>query len=314
MRIHQISDLSFDHILNNKYDLAVFGSGYEARCTYIPKQIQPLNVSQTAVLGFKELPDSDARKQHDDYFRSYWHTEPIVTSASDDFLIQQILTSRENAKPVYKILVDFSSMSRHWYSGILNWARYGSNCNEIIVDFVYALGKYEEQDLPMIIEEMLSIPGCEGGATSSRNSVAIFGLGFNGWASLSVLERLEADEVFAFIAAPGSSPEYPDRVRKLNDDFLNEPRVKKHVLELPLRSIENCYRFLCELVAPHYLNDAVTLVPMGPKPHILASILVAMRFPEISCMRVSMTRQRPEKVEPTGEIIAVRVIVRKGNE
>ena len=170
---------------------------------------------------------------------------------------------------------------------------------------------YEDENLPMIIEDMVSIPGCEGGALQSQHSLAIFGLGFNGWASLSVLERLEADDVFAFIASPGASPDYPARVRALNYDFLEEPRVKQHVLELPLRNVETCYRFLSELVTPHRFKDSVTLVPMGPKPHILASILVSMRFPEVSCMRVSAKRARPEKVEPNGEVVAVRVVVRK---
>jgi hypothetical protein len=202
-------------------------------------------------------------------------------------------------------------MSRLWYSGILNWARYGNSAGETTIDFVYALGKYEDKNLPMIIEDMVSIPGCEGGALQSQQSLAIFGLGFNGWASLSVLERLEADDIFAFIASPGAYPDYPDRVRALNKDFLEEPRVKQHVLELPLRSVETCYRFLSELVTPHRFKDNVTLVPMGPKPHILASILVSMRFPEVSCMRVSAKRARPEKVEPNGEVVAVRVVVRK---
>jgi hypothetical protein len=120
--------------------------------------------------------------------------------------------------------------------------------------------------------------------------------------------------VFAFIASPGASPNYPDRVRTLNKDFLDEPRVKQHVLELPLRSVETCYRYLSELVTPHRFKDSVTLVPMGPKPHILASILVSMRFPEVSCMRVSAKRASPEKVEANGEIIAVRVVVRKEQE
>jgi hypothetical protein len=107
------------------------------------------------------------------------------------------------------------------------------------------------------------------------------------------------------------APDYLERVQVLNKDFLEEPRVKQNVLELPLRSVETCYRFLSELVAPHRFKDSVTLVPMGPKPHILASILVSMRFPEVSCMRVNMTRERPEKVQPTGEIIAARVVVRR---
>ena len=312
MSIHQVTDCSFSDLAQVGYDVGVFASGYEARCTFVPKQLEEGNLASRVVIGFEDLADTEARKVHDDYFRTQWKVEPEIAKAGNDFVIQSLLNALvAKGATTKRILVDCSSMSRLWYSGILNWARYGNSKSETTIDFVYALGKYEDEDLPMIIEDMVSIPGCEGGALQSQQSLAIFGLGFNGWASLSVLERLEADDVFAFIASPGASSDYPERVRTLNKDFLEEPRVKQHVLELPLRSVETSYRFLSELVTPHRFRDSVTLVPMGPKPHILASILVSMRFPEVSCMRVSATRARPEKVEPNGEVVAVRVVVRK---
>lgn len=313
MGIHQVADCSSVDLVREKYDVAVFASGYEARCTYVPNAFEGTSVTTPIVIGFKDLAETKPRKEHDKYFRSQWKVEPQIASSGNDFVIQELLNRvvSEHGK-VRKMLVDCSSMSRLWYSGILNWARYGNSVGETVIDLVYALGKYEDSESPMVIEDMVTIPGCEGGALQSQKSLAIFGLGFNGWASLSVLERLEADQVYAFIAAPGASPDSPERVRKLNKDFLEEPRVmKQSLLELPLRSVEASYRFLSELVTPHRLKDSVTLVPMGPKPHVLASILVSMRFPEVSCMRVSAKRATPEKVEPTGEVIAVRVVVRK---
>lgn len=312
MSIHQVADCSFSDLAREKYDVGIFASGYEARCTFVPEKFESGYAKIPVVIGFKDLADTEPRMAHDEYFRNHWKVEPEIASSGNDFMIQALLNGIvSKGAQVRKVLVDCSSMSRLWYSGILNWVTYGNSVEETVVDFVYALGKYEEQNLPMVIEDMVPIPGCEGGALQSQQSLAIFGLGFNGWASLSVLERLEADDVFAFIASPGASPDYPERVRELNKDFLDEPRVKRHVLELPLRSVETSYRYLSELVTPHRFKDSVTLVPMGPKPHILASILVSMRFPEVACMRVSAKRARPEKVEPTGEVIAVRVVVRR---
>jgi hypothetical protein len=312
MSIHQVTDCPFNELAQTKYDLGVFASGYEARCTFLPQMFEGGNIATGIVIGFKDLADTEPRKVHDDYFITHWKRKPEISSSGNDFVVQSLLNDLvANGGIAKRILVDCSSMSRLWYSGILNWARFGNGADETIIDFVYALGKYEDKNLPMIIEDMVSIPGCEGGALQSQQSLAIFGLGFNGWASLSVLERLEADDVFAFIASPGASPDYLERVQVLNKDFLEEPRVKQHILELPLRSIETCYRFLSELITPHLLKDSITLVPMGPKPHVLASILVSMRFPEVSCMRVSAKRARPEKVEPNGEVVAVRVVVHK---
>jgi hypothetical protein len=312
MSIHKIADISFSALAQEKYDVGVFASGYEARCTFVPKKCSFANMRNSLVIGFKDLADTEPRKAHDEYFRSDWKVEPVIASSGNDFVVQVLLNDIvSKGARVRRMLVDCSSMSRLWYSGILNWARFGNSADETVIDFVYALGRYEENNLPMVIEDMVTIPGCEGGALQSQQSLAIFGLGFNGWASLCILERLEADDVFAFIASPGASPDYPGRVRELNKDFLEEPRVKQHVFELPLRSVETTYRYLSELVTPHRFKDSVTLVPMGPKPHVLASMLVSMRFPEVSCMRVSAKRARPEKVEPTGEIVAVRVVIRK---
>jgi len=83
----------------------------------------------------------------------------------------------------------------------------------------------------------------------------------------------------------------------------------KAVLEMPLASIESCYRHLAETIAPHRPDGEITLVPMGPKPHVLASILIAMRFQEVACLRVSGA-PNPINVWPTGEIVATRVIVK----
>ncbi len=312
MSIHRVTDLDFAEVAATNYDVAVFSSGYEERCTHVPSSLCRSRSANAIVLGFKDLSESPQRKLHDEFFRQEWGVNAITTSAGNDYKIQNLLNRLISDRvKISRLVVDCSSMSRLWYAGILNWARYGNGGAETIVDFVYACGKYEEKNPPMIIEDMVTIPGCEGGAFRSQPSVAIFGLGFNGWASLSVLERLEADEVYAFIASPGGSADYPERVRTVNRDFLEEPRVNDQLLELPLKSVEAAYRLLSEVVTPHRRKASVTLVPMGPKPHILASILVSLKFPEVSCMRVNMSRERPERVKPTGDVIAVRIVVRK---
>jgi hypothetical protein len=46
---------------------------------------------------------------------------------------------------------------------------------------------------------------------------------------------------------------------------------------------------------------------MGPNPPVLAAILVAMRFEEISCLRVSFRREASEHVGTSGEVVATGV-------
>ena len=91
-------------------------------------------------------------------------------------------------------------------------------------------------------------------------------------------------------------------------DLINSPKTKGLLL-LPLVSVEAAYRNLAETIAPHRPDGEITLVPMGPKPHVLASIIVAIRFPEVACLRVTSSSGRVD-VFPTGDIVATRVIVK----
>jgi hypothetical protein len=138
--------------------------------------------------------------------------------------------------------------------------------------------------------------------------VAVFGLGFHGLATLCVLDHLEPDTVYAFLAAPDASDDSEARTRTANRQLI-EDRKTKAVLPLPLPSVEATYRSLAEMIAPHRLDGEITLVPMGHKPHILAAILVAMRFPEVACLRVTSMSNGLD-VTATGTLIVTRVIIK----
>ena len=313
MSSFQVLDIDFDSINSERYDLSLFASGYESRCTFVPNLIDPSIVANPLVYGFTEEAESEVRIKNDHFFLGQWGCSPIHLSSEDESPIYKYLNKHSSGadRPI-KILLDYSSMSRLWYTAVLNWARFAAPTKEVVIDFIYAMGKYEEEKKPMMIKDMVSLPGCEGRAYRLRESVAVFGLGFHGLAALCVLDRLEADTVYAFLAAPGSTQEYVNKTLEINRELINNPKTKKPILEFPLGSIEACYRHLAETIAPHRPDGEITLVPMGPKPHVLASILVAMRFPEVACLRVS-GESDPLNVLPTGDIVASRVIVKSDN-
>lgn len=304
----RVLDIGFESVCEEQYDVALFASGYEQRCIYVPGIVNSNMVVNPIVFGFIEEKLTGNRPSNDAFFGNKWGCIPIPMSADDEKPIYEYLQKlTQTLRGPIRILLDYSSMSRLWYAAVLNWARFAASGKDVIIDFIYAMGSYAQEKQPMVIREMASIPGCEGRAYRLRESVAVFGLGFHGLASLCVLDRLEADTVYAFLASPGSEEEYVAKTREVNKDLINSYKTKA-VLELPLASIEACYRHLAETIAPHRMDGEITLVPMGPKPHVLASILVAMRFPEVACLRVS--GDPPQDVKPTGEIVATRVIVR----
>jgi len=312
MKSLQVVDIDFDTVAMEQYDLSLFASGYESRCTYIPGLITPNSIAIPLVFGFIEESSSGNRPQNDLYFSEHWDCKPIPLSTDDEKPIyDHLLRHTKTVNSPIRILLDYSSMSRLWYASTLNWARFAASGREVVIDFVYSTGRYEKEKQPMIIRDMVSIPGCEGRAYRLRESIAVFGLGINGLAALTVLDQLEADTVYVFLAAPGSSKEYKEyveRIRRINKDLINNHKTKA-VFEMPLSSVESCFRILAETISPHRPDGEITLVPMGPKPHVLASILVAMRFQEVACLRVSGKMDLAD-VKAAGETVATRVIVR----
>jgi hypothetical protein len=305
----RVLDSDLEAVITTHYDVCLFASGFESRCVHVPGLIDPSTISKPLVFGFTEEANCQNRARNDATFRENWKCVPIPLSGDDEKPIYECLASHTEAinRPIH-ILVDYSSMSRLWYTAVLNWARFAASGRTVIIDFVYAMGKYEEDKKPFVIRGMVSIPGCEGRAYRLRESVAVFGLGFHGLAALCVLDHLEADTVYAFLASPGASADYVERTKKLNKELINNPKTKA-LLDLPLASVESSYRNLAEVIAPHRPDGEITLIPMGPKPHVLASILVAMRFPEVACLRIASTSGRVD-VRATGDIVVTRVIVK----
>jgi hypothetical protein len=111
---------------------------------------------------------------------------------------------------------------------------------------------------------------------------------------------------------PSLSPTQLTSTNQLPNQELPISSVERILVwsELPISSVERSYSLLCELISPYLQDCDVTVVPMGPKPHVLASLLLCMRFEEIACLRVVTDRRRPFAVRPQGTFSVTRVEVR----
>jgi len=312
MNLQRISDISIPEIISEQYDLGIFAAGFERRSNSVPLFLKPRNFKKVLVFGFIEEKDYESRENNNTYFLENWAETIILVSANDEGEIYTTLNNLDlNQQDSLKILIDYSSMSRLWYAGILNWLKFNENYKNVIVDFCYSAGEYKNEVQPLFVEKIISIPGCEGSTQNFSKSVAIFGLGFDGSSTLWALDRLEPDIVFAYYANPSIFPDYPERTRRQNSELLNE--YASGILEIPLLSCESTFRYLGELISTYINNSDITIIPMGPKPHILSAILLSFRFKEITCLYINGKRERTELINPTGHYAVSRVSFLKLN-
>jgi hypothetical protein len=141
MKIYRVIDIELSDVRNTLYDFAIFASGYEKRCIHVPTLLRGGQFRRWVIVGFRELEDDERRRQNDSYFNSHWVGDRIRASGDDEETIYEWLGSNmEDDGTNKRILIDYSSMSRLWYAGVLNWARYCRGRGEVDVDLIYSVG------------------------------------------------------------------------------------------------------------------------------------------------------------------------------
>ena len=180
MELGYLKDIEFEDIQNKQYDFGLFASGYEPRSIFIPKMVQPKVFSLKFVCGFTDKRETGARQKNDGFFRDEWNVEPVLVPSDDASLIISEMRKIKGTKDsLVSIFVDYSSMSRTWYSSVLNWVKFGfENKKGLEIDFAYTIGKYPGEYPHRVISQITAIPGCEGHLDNSNRTIAVFGLGF----------------------------------------------------------------------------------------------------------------------------------------
>jgi hypothetical protein len=169
---------------------------------------------------------------------------------------------------------------------------------------VYCAGEYAQEIPTLQIDDILSLPGCEGNTASAGPSVALLGLGFDNNAVQCVLDDMEPDIVQPFIAGGAARTSYIEKVKHVNAELLLRCGA---ALELPLESVATTVTCLSEVAAPYNEKFNISIIPLGPKPHVLASVLLAMKLPRVAALHVSGRRAPPWDALPTERIICTRV-------
>ena len=318
MRRVKISDVSFEDVIDAKYDWLIVGVGVESRCDYISKCLQKTGTTVRNVLAFC-FPDventSRGRIIKGKVKRSLEkvcirprnvHIVEIASDASDEVYSQ--LNKWIRSQDGNSLFVDYSAMSRVWYTSILLWLYHGVRvCESLKMVLAYAEGKYSKTiaHKDVAIQEIKAVPGCEGVIYRQAPTSVVFGLGFYGYASLCACEQLEPDKIYTLMTT-----DKPVRGFDIEEQDGNKEMIRRSgndVYKVPLISLESTYRCLIKIAAQcHAEGNDVILVPMGPKPHVLASVLVSLSDRRVCTMRVRHSRYDSD-IKQTGRIVTTKV-------
>ena len=317
MRQVSVCDVPFNLVKGNErtYDWLILAIGAESRCCHVATQLfngGRCTATQILVLRYPDVNKCEAgrvlRRLTDLCGNKQRITEVVLESDSHEEIYNMLNSMfRIDRKTDCSIIVDYSCMSRVWYSALLYWfyLRY-EDCNHLSFYFLYAKGKYTEAmaSKDVTIREIRPVPGCGGAISRQANTVAIFCLGFYGYMSLCVYDELEPNEIYTILTSEKPLRKYPIERQPGNKELMERAA---NVIKVSVRSVEGAFRRMMDIAKYRQLKgDNVTIVPMGPKPHILASILVALANHDVCVMRVRHD-EYTSNVAPAGEIVATGI-------
>lgn len=304
-----VKDISLDEVCSSNYNLAIFACGYEERAIFFPGMFEG-GYDKVLVFGFSGSDDSDYQQNSNFYARSSrYKTVPLTLEYTDsDKIFTSLFSAVSGAKKEgaeeFKVLIDYSSMPRFWYSEILNFVKNYDFGVPVFCDFVYSVGEHYGVAAPKQLSDPIVLPGCAAVSTYNKQTVGIFSLGFNEGGPVCLHHKIEPDQTFSLVARPGALEDYTEKTLLSNKFFLDN--FSSRVVYAPIHSVDQSYTILREMFYPYLGSAGIVMVPFGPKPHALASILAAMNYPEISCLYSSLGGSGGA-VKPTAEVVICRV-------
>jgi hypothetical protein len=290
MEIFGTAQSNIDEITDVVFDCLICSSGFEERATFVAKTVD-LKVKKKLVIGFNNYETEGARKKNDSFYRKN-HFNFIYENGDQASNITSAINELidENTGDL-NIAIDYSSMTRVWYSAILNFfdlLHYKSN---ICLYFCYSFSKFSEpinssvRNIhigPIQNFSSLSIP--------DKPTALIIGLGYEKERAFGLTEYFDA-ETYLFVADKSKGLDYYNTVQKANLALLSSAKPE-NVFEYSLEYLEHSESLLYAVCKSLKSDYRLVLAPTGPKPFSLLCLLISIRFKGQSVYTRSYLHQR----------------------
>ncbi|CAM3720294.1 hypothetical protein [Pseudoalteromonas maricaloris] len=302
----RIKDLSRAKLTQSEYDLAIFAVGYEPRCTHLFDLLEKSKINDILLLAYEESQQNEMHKLH---LANFGINDVVILTHSEIREVYSALIKRVEAlsvdKETFKVLIDYSSMSRNWYAAILNYF-FNILTIKVEVTMVYSCAEYplSSDFLDFELGDVKVLPGCQGSPITKKKTAGIFMLGFDRVGPLSFYNLLEPDLVYGVVSSPGSLPNYEEKAREINNQFIqHQLNNGENLIGAPIFSVAQTYENLCQLIRPIKNSYNISIVQFGPKPHLLASTIAGLVFRNVSCIYSEYKRTKHHHVKASGDLV-----------
>ncbi len=307
LNLTNVYNIDIEDIHSQQFDVGIFASGYESRSSFLARNLNSSSINHKIILGFEEHRDDDVRLDNDAYYKKHYN-DPLIFSSQDQIKIYSELRAIFEVIEMDKrisILLDYTSMARLWYSGILNFLRFHKD-RDIDIYLNYSVGLYKSNFLDYTYTSINSLPSLEGSLSSNNKTLLILAIGFSPYIIKSVVEEIEPNNIIGILPTPNVIPEYEEQANKTREE-LNE--YIDLWMTCPVNNLETIFRNYAEITNSNSNEKDIIFLSLGPKIFTLASILVGQRFDQVTSLYLKSKRANND-VKPAGHFICNKLTYR----
>lgn len=301
-----VKQYSTEIINKINFDLIIVASGYETRAGYIAQTYNPIGRIKIA-LTFDNYSSLNQRIENDKLFSSLGYTFIKSEGDTDETIIDFLNTVRFDENLEYNILVDYSSMTRIWYSSILDFFRYFEVSHQLKINiyFVYSKAIFvppPEEEVPN--RHISPLKGFYNMSLPVKPTLLIIGLGYERIRAFGLTEFLDA-ETLLFYTDPADQNKFSLEVEKNNEELLRIVS-DENIFKYSLNKLEHLHRIINSICTKLNENYRIIIAPCGPKPFTLLALINSILIGGIDVWRISPgVKGLPQNRTSNGEVFAL---------
>lgn len=302
LKIKEVCNISLVELKNINFEVGIFASGFESRSSHLAKILDFKKIEYPIVYGFAEHNENEIRLSNDEFYIQLGVIPKLVSSQEEIDIYSSLINIFSNLKDKSEInvLIDYTSMSRLWYSGILNFVRLHQEI-PVNVYLNYSLGEYQNEYLDYSYTSINSLPSHEGALSSNNKTLLVLAIGFSPFMVKSVIEEIEPNQIVGILPIPNIKEKYEQKSEQIKNDLLTKDI--DDWIRCPINDLENIFRTYAELASSNLNRKDLLFLSLGPKIFTIASILVSQRFEQVTCLYLKSTNGNTDDVKATGDFI-----------
>lgn len=290
------------------FDLIIAASGYETRSSYVLTKLNPEGKKKVS-FGFDNNETLPQRLRNDSLYKLNGYSLIIANGDSDEMINKELSEVNLDKKNNINILIDYSSMTRIWYSTILDYFNDLAPKNAVEVNLFFTYTQSNFVPPPSVVIPNKHVGPIQHNVTLSTNqkpTALIIGLGYEGIRAYGLTEFLDS-ETFIFQTDSSNDNKYSFEVEKNNIELLSDIS-SDHIFKYPISDLNYTHFVLNSLCKKLLHNYKIVIAPCGPKPFTLLSLINAMLLDDTTVWRISPGKHAiPTDKLSNGEILLTKV-------